>query len=58
MTGAIVLITNLLFGTVATIAIGVAALTVFVALWYVLPLRRRFRYRDEGLPMLDLPADD
>lgn len=58
MTGAIVLITDILFGTIATIAIGVAAFAVFVVLWYLLPLRRRFRYRDEGLPMLDPPSAD
>jgi hypothetical protein len=43
MTGAIVLITDVLFGTAATtIVTGLAAATVFVVLWYVLPLRRRF----------------
>src|SRR6478609_8728410 len=43
MTGAIVLITDVLFGTAATtIVTGVAAAGVFVFLWYVLPLRRRF----------------
>lgn len=58
MTGAIVLITDILFGTAATIVVGAGALAVFVALWYVLPLQRRLRYRDEGLPMLDLSVDD
>lgn len=41
MTGAIVLITDLLFGGVATAIAGVATALTFVALWYVLPLRRR-----------------
>jgi membrane-associated HD superfamily phosphohydrolase len=41
MTGAIVLITDVLFGGVATIVTGVGAAATFVALWYVLPLRRR-----------------
>ena len=41
MTGAIVLITDVLFGSVATIVTGVGAAATFVALWYVLPLRRR-----------------
>ena len=43
MTGAIVLITDVLFGTTATTVVtGVGAASVFVTLWYVLPLRRRF----------------
>jgi hypothetical protein len=41
MTGAIVLITDVLFGGVATVITGVAAASTFIALWYVLPLRRR-----------------
>jgi len=41
MTGAIVLITDVLFGGVATIVTGIAAASVFGVLWYVLPLRRR-----------------
>jgi Family of unknown function (DUF6328) len=41
MTGAIVLITDVLFGGVATVVTGVSAAAMFVALWYVLPLRRR-----------------
>jgi len=41
MTGAIVLITDLLFGGVATVVTGVATALTFVTLWYVLPLRRR-----------------
>ncbi len=55
MTCAIVLITNVLFGTTATIVTGVVALSVFVVLWAVLPLKRRLRYRREGLPLLDPP---
>jgi uncharacterized protein DUF6328 len=41
MTGAIVLITDVLFGPVATAAFGLAAAAMFVLLWGVLPLRRR-----------------
>jgi Family of unknown function (DUF6328) len=41
MTGAIMLITDVLFGTAATIFFSAAALAVFVLLWYALPLRRR-----------------
>jgi hypothetical protein len=42
MTGAIVLITDVLFGTTATIVTGLAALFVFALFWYALPLKRRF----------------
>lgn len=41
MTGAIVLITDVLFGPLATAAFGIAAAAMFVLLWGVLPLRRR-----------------
>lgn len=42
MTGAIVLITDFLYGPVATAIFGALALLVFVLLWSVLPLSRRF----------------
>ncbi len=58
MTCAIMLVTNFLFGTVATTVVTtVLVLTMFFLLWAVLPLRRRLRYRDEGLPLLDPPRD-
>jgi high-affinity Fe2+/Pb2+ permease len=41
MTGAIMLITDVLFGTTATIVTSAVALLVFVLLWYALPLKRR-----------------
>jgi len=41
MTGAIVLITDVLFGPFATAAFGLAAAAMFAMLWGVLPLRRR-----------------
>jgi Family of unknown function (DUF6328) len=41
MTGAIVLITDVLFGPVATAVFGLAAAAMFVLLWGALPLRRR-----------------
>jgi hypothetical protein len=56
MTCAIMLVTNFLFGTVATTVVTtVVVLAMFVVLWAVLPLRRRVRYMDEGLPLLDPP---
>ena len=42
MTGAIVLITDVLFGGVTTVIVGIASACVFGVLWYGLPLRRRF----------------
>jgi hypothetical protein len=57
MTCAIMLITDVLFGTVATAITVALALTMFVVLWAVLPLKRRLKYRDEGLPLLDPPRD-
>jgi len=41
MTGAIVLITDVLFGAIPTAIFGIGAGTMFVLLWGVLPLRRR-----------------
>lgn len=41
MTGAVTLITDVLFGTLATIVFGVGAAAMFVLLWGLLPLRRR-----------------
>ncbi|MBS1844867.1 MAG: hypothetical protein JST53_10665 [Actinobacteria bacterium] len=59
MTCAILLVTNVLWGTVATTVVTtVAVLTMFAVLWVALPLRRRLRYRDEGLPLLDPPEGD
>ncbi len=59
MTCAILLITNVLFGTVATTVVTTfLVLGMFGVLWVALPLRRRLRYRDEGLPLLDPPAED
>jgi hypothetical protein len=58
MTCAIMLVTNVLFGTVATTVVTTAlVLTMFVVLWAVLPLKRRLKYRGEGLPLLDPPPD-
>jgi hypothetical protein len=58
MTCAIMLITNVLFGTVATTVVTTGlVLGMFALLWAVLPLKRRLKYRDEGLPLLDPPRD-
>jgi Na+/melibiose symporter-like transporter len=58
MSSAILLVTNVLWGTVATTVVTTTlVLAMFALLWAVLPLRRRVRYRDEGLPLLDPPKD-
>jgi cation transport ATPase len=48
MTGAIMLITDVLFGSPATIVFSVAAALLFVVLWGALPLRRRLRLSGES----------
>jgi hypothetical protein len=58
MSCAVMLITDVLFGTVTTIVTVGVVLSMFVVLWVGLPLRRRVRYQDEGLPLLDPPAED
>ena len=48
MTGAITLITDVLYGAVATAITAGAALAVFILLWYAMPLRRRFSSTKSG----------
>jgi Family of unknown function (DUF6328) len=48
MTGAIMLITDVLFGSAATVIFSAAALAMFVVLWGLLPLRRRLRSEEVG----------
>lgn len=55
---AIALVTSVIFSSTAAIVTSVIALAVFVVLWVVLPLKRRFKYRSEGLPLLDPPAGE
>jgi hypothetical protein len=58
MTCAILLVTNVLWGTVATTVVTtVLVLAMFCVLWVALPMRRRLRYRDEGLPVIDPPRE-
>jgi hypothetical protein len=42
MTGAVTLITDVLYGAIPTAIAGIATLLMFLLLWYLLPLRRRF----------------
>jgi high-affinity Fe2+/Pb2+ permease len=48
MTGAIMLITDVLFGTAATVITSAGALAVFLLLWYALPLKRRLSSEKDG----------
>lgn len=50
MTGAIMLITDVLFGGVATAIVSVMTLLTFVVFWYALPLRRRLSLRGSERP--------
>jgi hypothetical protein len=50
MTGAIVLITDVLYGSTATAVSGGLALCVFALFWYALPLKRRFSSEEEPDP--------
>jgi hypothetical protein len=51
MTGAIVLITDVLFGnTVVTAVTGLGTVSAFAGLWYVLPLRRRLSLTGRARP--------
>ncbi|HEY5977253.1 MAG TPA: DUF6328 family protein [Solirubrobacterales bacterium] len=56
MTGAIMLITDVIFGTTATIVTSAAALLTFAAFWWVLPLVRRARRSDPQPPPRDLDS--
>jgi putative flippase GtrA len=41
LTAILVLISNVVFGTIAAVAVGIAAATVVTFVWFALPLRRR-----------------
>jgi len=45
MTGAILLITDVLFGTTTVVVTTVAVAVAFGVLWYLIPLRRRMAGR-------------
>jgi Family of unknown function (DUF6328) len=56
MTGAVTLITAVLFGGVATGLAAAGAAAMFLVLWYGLPLRRRIKLRASQLPPVPRPA--
>lgn len=57
MTGAIMLITDVLFSTWATVVTTALAVAMFAVLWFALPLWRRLSLRAEGLEPLVHPGD-
>jgi len=57
MTGATVLITEVLFDPTMTVITGALAFSMFLVFWLLLPLRRRFRYLAAGLQTVDLRED-
>ncbi|MGB7686075.1 MAG: DUF6328 family protein [Solirubrobacterales bacterium] len=57
MTGAIMLITDVLFGTVATVVTTALTVIGFSGFWFALPLRRRLTLRAEGSELLVQPEE-
>ncbi len=53
MTGALMLITDVLFGGIATVVVSTGAAAMFIGLWYVLPLRRRVSLGMRPVDQLD-----
>ena len=47
MVGAVLLITDFLFGTAATIAVTAVAFLMFTSIWYAMPISRRLRHRGD-----------
>jgi Family of unknown function (DUF6328) len=56
MTGALMLVSDVLYGSLATAIVGSLAIATFVGLWCVLPLRRRVSLRRDGPPPGPPPA--
>jgi hypothetical protein len=56
MTGAIMLITDVLFGGLTTALVSTAALAMFVTLWYLLPLKQRLSPTTPAPPPPDRPT--
>lgn len=57
MTGAILLITDVLFGTTAAIVVTVIAIATFGFFWFGLPLQRRLRLSAAGQRPLGKPEE-
>ena len=58
MTGAVMLITDILFGTVATIVMTPITALTFSFFWFALPLQRRLTLSAEGRQPLGKPGSD
>jgi hypothetical protein len=56
MTGALILISDVLYGGAAATIVGACAIAMYAGLWYLLPLRRRISLARRR-PPLDLPRD-
>jgi len=57
MTGAITLVTDFLFGTVATVIVTALTVLVFATFWFGLPLQRRVRLAVDQEPLGKPEAD-
>jgi hypothetical protein len=57
MTGALMLISDVLYGGVTTAVVGAGALVMFGALWFFLPLRRRVSLEPSDLAPGPLSGD-
>jgi hypothetical protein len=53
MLGALVLVTDYLFSTTATVVVGGLAVAAFAFFWFALPLRRRFSLSAEQEPLTE-----
>jgi predicted membrane channel-forming protein YqfA (hemolysin III family) len=53
MTGAIVLVTDVLFSTTAMLVTSALTVTMILVLWFALPLRRRLSLKAEGREPLE-----
>ena len=56
MTGVVILVTDLLFGAVATAFVGAATFVMFALLWFAMPLHRRLTLPDSESPPGSLDA--
>lgn len=58
MTGALLLVTDVLFSTAAAAIVTGLAITAISVLWYALPLRRRFSLKAQGREPLEENESD
>lgn len=58
MTGALLLVTDVLFSTTTSVIVTGLTIAAFLVLWYALPLRRRFSLKAEGRQPLEESESD